>query len=131
MQYVLLAGRILFSSIFILASFGHFSPSSIEMAGEQGMPIPYLLIPLFGLIILAGGLSILLGFRARWGAWLLAFYLVISTFLMHPFWQEQDAMMASIDQIMFFKNVSMLGAALMVAYFGSGPLSLDHIWRKK
>jgi len=27
---------------------------------------------------------------------------------------------------MFFKNISMIGAALLIAYYGSGPLSLDN-----
>jgi|SRR5579872_3747904 len=133
MQYVLLLGRILFSVIFVLASFGHFSGESVKMAAEQGMPMPNLLVPLFGAIILVGGLSVLLGFHAKWGAWLLVLFLITSTFMMYSFWNEPDPMMASIDQIMFFKNISMLGAALMVAYFGSGPFSLDHVvrWHKK
>ncbi len=37
----------------------------------------------------------------------------------------KDPMMAQIDQVTFLKKVSMLGGALLVAYFGAGPLSLD------
>jgi len=33
---------------------------------------------------------------------------------------------ARIEQIMFMKNLSMLGGALLIAHFGSGPLSLDN-----
>jgi hypothetical protein len=30
-----------------------------------------------------------------------------------------------MQQVMFLKNISMLGAALLIAYFGAGPLSFD------
>ncbi len=127
MNYILLLGRILFSSIFIIASLGHFSASAVEMAAEQGMPLPFLFVPLFGLIVLVGGLSVLVGYKARWGACLLVLFLLVSTVLTYPFWNQEDGMMAAIQQIMFFKNVALLGAALMITYFGSGPMSLDHI----
>jgi len=34
-------------------------------------------------------------------------------------------MMVQIQQAMFFKNVALLGAALLLTHFGPGPLSLD------
>jgi putative oxidoreductase len=45
--------------------------------------------------------------------------------MMHRFWGLTDSNMATIQQIMFMKNISMLGAALLIANFGSGPLSVD------
>jgi putative oxidoreductase len=48
---------------------------------------------------------------------------------MHNFWAVTDPVAAHMQQIMFMKNVSMLGSALLIAYFGSGPLSLDD-WLK-
>ena len=44
---------------------------------------------------------------------------------MHAFWKLQDPSLAHTQQAMFAKNLSMLGAALMIAYFGSGPLSIN------
>jgi putative oxidoreductase len=46
--------------------------------------------------------------------------------MMHNFWAMTDPGMAQMQQIMFMKNVSMLGAALLIAHFGSGPLSVDN-----
>jgi putative oxidoreductase len=34
-------------------------------------------------------------------------------------------MMVQVQQAMFLKNLSLLGGALLIAYFGAGPLSLD------
>jgi len=45
--------------------------------------------------------------------------------MMHKFWLVQDPMMAQIQMILFMKNVSMLGGALLISKFGAGPFSLD------
>jgi putative oxidoreductase len=45
---------------------------------------------------------------------------------MHNFWSVADPMQAGMEQIMFMKNITMIGAALMIAGIGSGPLSLDN-----
>ena len=72
-----------------------------------------------------GGISILLGYRVRIGAWLLVLFLIPVTVMMHNFWAVSDPMMAQIQLAMFLKNLSLLGGALLLAYFGPGPLSLD------
>ena len=125
MRYVALLGRVLFALIFITAAPRHFTHEGIQHAAELGVPLAALLVPLSGLMALAGGLSIALGWRARWGAWLLVGFLVPVTLLMHAFWKLQDPASTHIQQAMFAKNVSMLGAALLIAYSGVGPFSID------
>jgi putative oxidoreductase len=131
MPYVLLLGRIFYSLIFILGGLNHFIPGTIAYANSNGVPIPWLLVPLAGIIAVVGGLSILLGLKAKWGGWLIAIFLVPITFIMHKFWGITDPLLAAIQKIMFMKNLSMLGGALIIAYFGSGPISLDEKRRKK
>jgi putative oxidoreductase len=118
-------GRTLFAALFIAAGLGHFSASTIAYAGYRGVPFPNLAVPMSGLIAFAGGVSILLGYRARLGAWLIVLFLVPVTLKMHRFWTVADPTMAMLEQVMFMKNVSMLGAALIIAHFGAGPISLD------
>jgi putative oxidoreductase len=129
MNYLVLWGRVLYVAIFITAAPGHFSAGTIGYAASKGVPLASIAVPLSGMIALAGGLSILLGYRARWGAWLIVLFLVPVTIIMHNFWAVTDPNAAQMQQIMFMKNLSMLGAALMITHFGSGPLSLDD--RKK
>jgi len=124
-KYAVLAGRQLFSVIFMIASAEHFSPRTIEAAAAHGVPLPYLLVPLSGIIALLGGLSVLLGFQTRFGAWLLVIFLVPITVMMHNFWSVSDPMTLQIERAMFMKNITMLGGALVICYFGAGPLSLD------
>lgn len=125
MKYVALAGRILFSTMFILAAPGHFTARYVDYAAQAGVPAPALLVPLSGLIALVGGLSVALGYKAKLGAVLLVVFLIPVTVAMHGFWAVADPMMRQMQLGMFLKNVSMLGGALVIAYFGSGPLSLD------
>ena len=125
MKYALLAGRQLFSAIFIIASARHFGPQTIDAAAAHGVPLPGLLVPLSGIIALLGGLSVLLGFQTRLGAGLLIIFLVPVTLVMHNFWSVSDPMTHQLEMAMFMKNVTMLGGALVISYFGAGPLSLD------
>lgn len=124
-DYLVPVGRFLFAAIFIMAGLGHFSAQTIGYAAHQGVPLAGIAVPLSGVLALAGGLSILLGYRARIGAWLLVLFLIPVTLMMHNFWAVKDPMMAQMQQVMFMKNLSMLGGALLLAYFGAGPLSLD------
>jgi len=125
MKYIVLLGRLFFSAIFILASIGHFSAAAIAYADSQGVLFATFLVPFSGVIALIGGLSILLGYKARIGAWLIVIFLIPVTAMMHRFWGNIDPMMASLQQVMFMKNLAMLGGALLITFFGSGPLSLD------
>lgn len=125
MKFIALLGRVLFSAVFIISSFGHFQQGTVQYAASMGVPMPQVLVPLSGLMALVGGLCILFGFKARFGAWLIVLFLIPVTFMMHNFWQAADPNTAMLQQIMFMKNLSMLGGAFLIAYFGSGPLSLD------
>lgn len=124
-RYLVPVGRVLYSAIFLMTILGHFSQGYVGYATQQGVPAAGLLVPLSGIIAIAGALSIALGFKAKIGAWLIVIFLVPVTFAMHNFWAVSDPMMRGIQMAMFMKNVSMLGAALLIAYFGAGPLSLD------
>ena len=125
MRYLVLLGRILFAAIFVTAGPSHFSANTIAYAASKGVPLAAFAVPLSGIIAVAGGLSIVLGYKAKYGAWLIVLFLVPVTVMIHNFWAMTDPNMAQMNQIMFMKNLSMLGGALLIAYFGSGPLSID------
>jgi putative oxidoreductase len=125
MSYLALAGRILFALIFITAAPRHFSRQGIQHAADLGVPLAGLLVPISGVMALAGGMSVALGYKARWGAWALVVFLIPVTLMMHAFWSLQDPVAIHTQQAMFAKNLSMLGAAVRIAYFGSGPFSID------
>jgi len=131
MKYLVPLGRVLYAFIFVMGGFNHVRMQGVAYTTAHGVPLASVAVPLAGAIALLGGLSVAFGFKARWGAWLLVIFLVPVTFTMHNFWAVKDAAAAQMQQIMFIKNMSMLGAALLIAHFGSGPLSLDALKKSR
>jgi putative oxidoreductase len=125
-RYTPAIGRSLLALIFIasgLGKIGGWEQTAGYMA-SKGMP----LVPLFlaGAIALEllGGLSILLGYKARIGALALMVFLVPATLIFHAFWTYQG-MQQQLQMIQFLKNLSIMGGLLLVLAHGAGPLSLD------
>jgi putative oxidoreductase len=125
MKPLALIGRISFALLFIISGIGHFKPETVAYAASSGVPFASLLVPASGILAIVSALSIATGYRARWGAAGIVAFLVPVTLAMHKFWAISDPMMASMQQVMFFKNVSLIGAALYFVYAGAGALSLD------
>ena len=116
MDIIFIVGRILFALIFINSGFAHFAQREAMTGYAQFKKVPAakLAVPVSGLMILVGGLSIVLGFWVDLGALLLAAFLVVSAFMMHNFWTMDDATQKMNETVAFFKNLSMAGAALII-----------------
>jgi len=66
----------LFALIFLFAAPNHFNKQTIAFSASQGVPLASIAVPLSGVVAIAGGLSILLGYRAKLGAWLIVLFLI-------------------------------------------------------
>jgi putative oxidoreductase len=127
MDIVVLLGRLFYSCLFITSGMGHLTAQKKMMAGmlkAKNLPAPELLVMASGLVELIGGVLIVLGFHAQWGGWLIVLFLVPVTFTVHNFWTVKEPQARMMQMMNFNKNMALLGAALLIAYFGSGPLSL-------
>ena len=87
-------GRFLFALIFLMAGANHFNKQTIGYAASQGVPLAAIAVPLSGVLAIVGGLSILSGYCAKLGAWLIVLFLVPVSLMMHKFWTVIDPMMA-------------------------------------
>ena len=123
---ILVAGRALLSAVFLVAG-----ARKIMIWGAQvgyftklGFPAPEFFTVVAILIELGAGLALLVGWRTRWAAWLLALFVLIATFMAHRFW-EFDAAQVANQLNHFLKNVAIIGGLLFVAAFGPGPASVD------
>ena len=125
MKFLFPLGRVLLALNFVVAFPYHFTHEAVQAAAEQGVPFAGALVPLSGVLALAGGLSVAIGCKTRWGAWALVAFLVPVTLWMHAYWRLSDPHTAFIEQVLFLKNLSMLGAALLISQFGAGPISID------
>lgn len=124
-RYAVPVARVLFAVPFFIMALGHFKAETAAYAAAAGVPLASLAVPLSGILAIAGALSIGLGYRARLGGLAIAAFLVPVTLMMHKFWAAPDAMTAMMEQISFLKNMALTGGALLIAYFGAGPVSLD------
>lgn len=124
-------GRFLYSLIFIMSGINHFSSASIGYAASAGVPFADILVPVSGVIAIVGGLSVLAGYHARFGALLLLLFLIPVTFMMHDFWTMTDPQQAQEQMVHFMKNISMIGGAVLLSFYGAGPVSVDHHHHRK
>jgi len=136
---VTLLARVMLSLIFVLSGINHllhWNPTIEAMIGEgiaprsvlgsASTPVVHILLALAVACLLLGGLSVLLGVRARWGAFALFVFLVPATLIFHDFWTRPSGSPEQLNQMQhFLKNVALAGGLLTVLGFGSGGLSLD------
>ena len=124
---VAVVGRIMLCTIFLLSAVGNKIPHFGAVAGimaKVGIPAPQIMLVGAIVFLISGSLSIIIGYKARFGAGLLLVFLVLATYFFHDFWnvtgeQQKDQM------IHFMKNLGLMGAMLLVIANGPGPLSLD------
>jgi putative oxidoreductase len=113
MDDLFLLGRIIFGGFFAYngANLLMTNATSAQYAAAKGVPMPEVAVAVAGLLILAGGLSILFGFLPHVGIGCVVLFLLVVTPVMHAFWTEsgQDAL---ADMINFTKNVALMGGAL-------------------
>lgn len=123
-----LAGRVLFSLVFIMSGMNHLMQldNMARYAQSKGVPAPKAAIVLSGIVIMLGGLSIALGWHRFIGAGLLAIFLVFTPVMMHQFWKETDPTAKANEMAHFLKDTALAGAALVIAYYAgqAWPMSL-------
>jgi putative oxidoreductase len=114
-----LAGRILLAVLFLMSGIGKIA-SYEATAGYMGaMGVPAAMLPVTVLLEIAGALAIIAGWKTRITAALLAGFTLVAAIIFHSNFSDQTQM------IMFVKNVSIVGAFLMLMANGAGRYSLD------
>ncbi|MHA1567039.1 MAG: DoxX family protein [Alphaproteobacteria bacterium] len=126
-SYTPVVARVLLSLLFLFSALNKVFDwgSNAQYMAFKGMP----LVPLFLLaaivIELGGSLSLVLGYRSRYGAGALVIFTVVASLIFHNFWAIEDAQQRLFELTFFMKNISIIGGLLLIVSFGSGPLSLD------
>lgn len=131
-RYLPVVGRTLLAVIFVfsgLGKIGGWESTAGYMASKGMFLVPLFLVATI-LIEVLGGLSVILGFKARYGAALLALFMIPVTLVFHNFWAMTGGE-AQMQMIMFMKNLSIIGGLTFIAAFGAGPISLDNRARRR
>lgn len=123
---ILLVGRILMAAIFLIAG----TRKVLAFAGtagyftKLGFPAPEVMVVIAIAVEIIGGIALVIGWRTRWAAWLLALFTLIALLMAHRFW-EFDAAQYANQMNHFLKNLAIIGGLLFVATFGPGRASVD------
>ena len=118
-KYADLAGRVLLSGLFLLSGIGKLGAYAGTGAYMKAVGVPTALLPLVIAIEVFGALAVILGWKTRIAAFLLAAFSLLAALIFHNNFADQ------IQMIMFLKNVSIAGGFLLLVANGAGPLSLD------
>lgn len=123
---VALIGRVLIAALFIPAGFGKLMgfAGTVGYISSVGLPLPQVAAALAILVELGLGIMLLVGFKTRWAALGIALFTLVATFAFHNYW-AMPADKAFVNQLMFFKNIAVVGGLLTVWAFGPGRLSVD------
>lgn len=121
-----LAGHVLLCAIFLLSAVGNKIPQFEAVKGymaSQGVPMPALALIGAIVFLICGSLAVISGYQARFGAGLLAVFLVLATYYFHDFWTFTEPQARQEQTIQFMKNAGLLGAMLFVIANGPGAWS--------
>lgn len=113
-----LVGRLFLSIIFLASAFGKITnfEGTLQYMDAHGMPMAHLLCVAAIVVEALGAVSLILGYKTRWGAAALAVFLVSTTAVFHT---------APDQRIQLLKNLAILGGLLSVLANGPGPISLE------
>lgn len=121
-----LVGRLLIALLFLpagIAKIGGFA-GTVGYIGSKGLPMPELGAVIAIVVEVGGGLALAAGFGTRFVALALALFTLAASFFFHNYWGV-PAEQAMVQQLMFFKNIAVVGGLLVLAAHGAGAWSLD------
>ncbi len=121
-----LLARLLLAALFLPAGISKISgfAGTAGYIGSVGLPLPEVGAAIAIAVEVLGGIALIVGFGTRWAALALAVFTLVASFFFHAYWAlpaEQQMM----QQLMFMKNIGVVGGLLALAAFGAGAFSLD------
>jgi putative oxidoreductase len=123
-----LIGRALLAWFFLSAAVDYAGRwhAMITLMTRQGVPAAALVLAVGIIVMLIGGISLIFGFHARYGAMLLFAFTLIASIAMHAYWYLHDATARAADYEIFSRNIAIAGALLFIVGVGAGPFALDN-----
>ena len=121
-----LAARLLMAALFLPAGIGKLTgfAGTVGYITSVGMPMPTLAAAIAAAVEVLGSLALIFGVGTRVAALVLAFFTLVASFFFHAYWAV-PADQQMITQLLFFKNVAVVGGLLALTAFGAGAWSID------
>jgi putative oxidoreductase len=121
-----LSGRLLLAVLFLPAGISKITgfAGTVGYIGSVGLPLPALAAMLAVAVEIVGGVALIAGFGTRIAALALALFTLVASFFFHAYWAVPvDQQM--VTELLFFKNIAVVGGLLMLTAWGAGAWSLD------
>jgi putative oxidoreductase len=124
----LLTGRFLLGLYFILPGIGKITgyEATLSYMMEHSVPLPDVLLPITIVIQIGLGITLIIGFQAKWSAFVLAGLTLVISLYMHNFWDYPEGTERAHETQNFFKNLGIMAGLLVMAGLGAGRFSLDN-----
>ena len=121
-----LAGRLLMAWLFLPAGIGKVTgfAGTVGYISSVGLPMPQLGAVVALVVEIVGGLALIAGFGTRLAAIVLAAFTLVASFFFHAYWAV-PADQQLIPQLLFYKNIAVVGGLLTIAAWGAGAWSVD------
>ncbi|MGH6627515.1 MAG: DoxX family protein [Burkholderiaceae bacterium] len=121
-----LAGRLLLALLFLPAGVGKIGgfAGTVGYISSVGLPTPSFAAALALVVEIVGGLALIVGFGTRWAALALALFTLVASFFFHNYW-AMPVDKQFVQQLMFFKNMAIVGGLFTIAAWGPGAWSMD------
>ncbi|HLS54951.1 MAG TPA: DoxX family protein [Zeimonas sp.] len=121
-----LAGRLLMAVLFLPAGIGKLTgfAGTVGYISSAGLPMPQLAAVVALVVEIVGAVALIAGVGTRVAAVALAVFTLVASFFFHAYWAV-PAEQQMIQQLMFFKNMAVVGGLLTIAAWGAGAWSVD------
>ena len=119
-QHSSFIGRLLISAIFLMAGINKITGYEATTGYMAAMGVPSVLLPLVIVTEVAGAIAIIIGYKTRSVAFLLAGFSILSALFFHFNFADQT------QSIMFMKNIAIAGGFLFLVANGPGSWALDN-----
>lgn len=121
-----LVGRLLLAALFLPAGLSKISgfEGTVGYIASAGLPMPQWAAIVAIAVEVIAPIALILGWGTRWAALALALFTLVATLGFHNFW-AMPAEQVMMQQLMFFKNIGVVGGLLVLAAFGAGAFSVD------
>lgn len=121
-----LAGRLLLAALFLPAGLAKLAgfEGTVAAIASAGMPVPTLAAVAAIVVEIGGSLALIAGFGTRIAVLVLAAFTAVASLFFHAYWAAPEAQQM-VQQLLFFKNVAVVGGLLSLAAWGAGAWSVD------
>ncbi|MEY2678378.1 MAG: hypothetical protein RLZ00_1070 [Pseudomonadota bacterium] len=121
-----LIGRLLIAALFLPAGLAKLSgfEGTVGYIESVGLPLPA--VAAAGALVLEvlGSVALIVGFQTRIVAAAFAVFTLVASFFFHAFWAAAPEQ-AFVQQLLFFKNIGVIGGLLVLVSSGAGAWSID------